>query len=320
MRVGKEKCCAVNREAISKINNGRNHEVNHAKRQTDVIDKMIMVRGESFLMGTNEEDVFPADGEGPARQVTVDDFYIDQHTVTNREFQLFIKDTNYKTDAEHFGWSFVFQYFLSSYISKKVTQRVQQTPWWVVVEGAYWKQPEGPDSQINDRMDHPVVHISWHDALAYCRWAGKRLPTEAEWEFAARGGLEQNRYPWGNELTPTGRYYCNIWQGTFPHINTKEDGFVGTAPAISFPQNGYGLYNMAGNVWEWCADWFSKDHDLNFERYNPIGPKTGKSRVMRGGSYLCHEQYCDRYRVAARTANTPDSSSGNVGFRCVRDC
>jgi len=281
-------------------------------------EKMIYIPGGEFLMGTNEKDGFPADGEGPVRKIKINPFYIDSYTVTNAEFEQFIKSTGYVTEAEQFGWSYVYYGFLSPKLAGLV-QPVPQTPWWCGVKGAYWYQPEGPFSTIDDRMDHPVVHVSWNDALAFCEWAGKRLPTEAEWEFAARGGLEQKKYPWGDELIPNGKHYCNIWQGKFPTVNTKDDGYSGTAPASSFPPNGYGLYNVSGNVWEWCSDWFTRGVHNRGGRTNPQGPLNGETKVMRGGSYMCHESYCNRYRVAARTSNTPDSSSGHLGFRCVKD-
>ncbi|RHW36145.1 formylglycine-generating enzyme family protein [Lysinibacillus yapensis] len=282
-------------------------------------DKLVFIPGGMFKMGTEDQDGFPADGEGPIRDVTVDPFYMDAYAVTNAEFRDFIKDTGYVTDAEKFGWSFVFHLLLSEKMLPYVNQAVAGTPWWLVVEGAAWNHPEGPHSSIKDIMDHPVVHVSWNDAVAYCKWAGKRLPTEAEWEYAARGGLVQKRYPWGDELMPEGKHACNIWQGDFPSMNTEEDGYLGTAPAKSFPPNGYGLYNMSGNVWEWCMDWFTDQPDQKGGNDNPTGPKLGMSRVIRGGSYLCHESYCSRYRVAARSSNTPDSSTGNTGFRCVVD-
>ncbi|MDY0409226.1 formylglycine-generating enzyme family protein [Virgibacillus soli] len=273
--------------------------------------------GGDFLMGTDDEQGFPRDGEGPIRRVSVAPFYIDAHTVTNAQFKKFVDATGYQTDAEQYGWSFVFYLLISETVAKTVTQKAQQTPWWWVVEGAYWQQPEGPDSTIENRMAHPVVHVSWHDAIAYCKWAGKRLPTEKEWEYAARGGLEQKIYPWGDKLNPNGKHMCNIWQGNFPMTNTKEDGYVGTAPATSFPPNDYGLYNVAGNVWEWCDDVFTTAYVAGKETGHVT--QNDEGRVMRGGSFLCHDSYCNRYRVAARTSNTPDSSASNVGFRCVAD-
>ncbi|MBB6453239.1 formylglycine-generating enzyme required for sulfatase activity [Salirhabdus euzebyi] len=315
---GNSCCCGPSRGVNENVFVQLSNQVAHTSSSIFGKEKMIHIPGGSFLMGTDTEHGFPEDGEGPVRTIEIDPFYMDPHTVTNEEFQHFVKETGYVTEAERFGWSFVFYMFISENTAKNVQQRVQQTPWWWVVEGANWLHPEGPDSTIENRMDHPVIHVSWNDAQAYCKWAGKRLPTEAEWEFAARGGLEQKLYPWGDELTPEGIHYCNIWQGNFPKSNTKQDGYVGTAPAESFPPNGFGLYNVAGNVWEWCSDWFSKDVGKH-EKKNPKGPPTGDTRVMRGGSYLCHHTYCNRYRVAARTSNTADSSSGNIGFRCVVD-
>lgn len=265
---------------------------------------MIFIGGGEFWMGTDSGEGHSADREGPARKRRVEPFYLDRTAVTNEEFAAFVRDTGYRTEAERFGWSFVFDQFVAPGIRAEV-QRAAATPWWCAVERAYWFQPEGEGSGITERLNHPVVHVSWNDAHAYCRWAGKRLPSEAEWEFAARGGLHGKRYPWGDELTPDGEHRCNIWQGAFPVHNTEADGYRGTAPADSFPPNGFGLFNMAGNVWEWCAGDFAEV------------AQAGKA--MRGGSYLCHASYCNRYRVAARSSNTADSSAGNIGFRCAAD-
>ncbi|MDQ1913614.1 formylglycine-generating enzyme family protein [Paenibacillus sp. GD4] len=288
-------------------------------KSSDPTVGMIRLEGGTFLMGTDNQEGFPEDGEGPVRSVTLKPFYIDPCTVTNAEFQAFIDATGYKTEAEQFGWSFVFHLLVPPETAKKVSQVVQKTPWWWNVEGASWKHPEGPESSIEARPDHPVVHVSWNDAMAYCQWSGKRLPTEAEWEYAARGGLVQKKYPWGDILKPEGKHMCNIWQGKFPDKNNASDGYQGTAPVRAFEPNGFGLYQVSGNVWEWCSDWFSRDYHLKASTTDPQGPSAGQARVMRGGSYLCHKSYCNRYRVAARTANTPDSSTGNIGFRCAAD-
>jgi formylglycine-generating enzyme len=283
------------------------------------VEGMIRLPGGTFLMGTDDGQGFPEDGEGPVRKITLDPYLISPYATTNAEFSAFVEETGYATEAERFGWSFVFYRFLSAKAKKKVRGAVDSAPWWKAVGGAHWRRPEGPGSGIKTRMKHPVVHISHNDALAYCYWAGKRLPTEAEWECAARGGLEQKRYPWGDTLTPEGEHLCNIWQGEFPTRNTRNDGYAGTAPVGSFPPNGFGLYNVSGNVWEWCQDWFSATFHVGNTRENPTGPSVGSSRVIRGGSYLCHKSYCNRYRVAARSSNTPDSSTGNSGFRCAAD-
>lgn len=288
-----------------------------ARRPQAPREGLVLLAGGSFLMGSEDVDANPGEGEGPVREVTLSPFWISRHTVTNAEFAEFVGDTGYRTGAERFGWSYVFASFLPAHL-RRGAPRPDAAPWWCGVEAATWSAPEGPGSDIADRMDHPVVHVDHDDALAYSAWAGLRLPTEAEWEYAARGGLEGRRFAWGDELTPGGRHRCNIWQGTFPVRNTGEDGYLGTAPVASFEPNGFGLHDVAGNVWEWCADWWTTDHAGPGAR-DPQGPSSGSARVMRGGSYLCHASYCNRYRVAARTSNDPSSCSGNIGFRCARD-
>ena len=281
---------------------------------------MAELPGGEFLMGSEAADA--EDAEGPVRPVTVAPFAIDRTAVTNAQFGAFVSATGYRTEAETIGWAYVFDGLLSAARRNRLADapRPPAAPWWVAVDGAFWRKPEGPGSDLEGRRHHPVVQVSWHDAAAYCAWAERRLPTEAEWEYAARGDLAAKRLPWGDALTPGGKHRCNIWQGTFPNHNTAADGYLGTAPAKFFPPNGFGLYNVVGNVWEWCADWFSADwHRGQPSAANPTGPPTGTARVLKGGSYLCHDSYCNRYRVAGRTGNTPDSATGNVGFRCARD-
>ena len=271
----------------------------------------VQIPGSVFRMGSEDLDANIVDHEGPIREVEVAPFEIATTTVTNARFSEFVRDTGYQSDAERVGWSFVFHLFRKR--SQKRTSdaiQVDAAPWWVAVDRACWRRPFGPGSNTRSFQEHPVVHVTWNDAKAFCGWAGCRLPTEAEWEFAARGGLDQKRYPWGNELTPNGKHRCNIWQGEFPNVNTAADGYTGTAPADAYEPNGYGLFNTAGNVWEWCEDWFDTNHPS-------VQFRTGK--VLKGGSYLCHASYCNRYRVAARYANAPNASTGNCGFRVVRD-
>ncbi|XP_036875269.1 formylglycine-generating enzyme isoform X3 [Manis javanica] len=241
--------------------------------------KMVRIPAGVFTMGTDDPQI-KQDGEAPARRVAVDAFYMDAYEVSNAEFEKFVNSTGYLTEAEKFGDSFVFEGMLSEQVKSDIQQAVAAAPWWLPVKGANWRHPEGPDSTILHRPNHPVLHISWNDAVAYCTWAGKRLPTEAEWEYSCRGGLQNRLFPWGNKLQPKGQHYANIWQGEFPVTNTGEDGFRGTAPK---------------------------------------GPPSGKDRVKKGGSYMCHKSYCYRYRCAARSQNTPDSSASNLGFRCAAD-
>ena len=278
---------------------------------------MVLLEGGEFLMGNDGPSAYPGDGEGPPRRIRLDPFRIDRHALSNAEFAAFVEDTHHVTEAERFGWSFVFAGLLPDDFPP--TRGAAQAPWWRQVETADWRRPEGPQSNIDGRMDHPVLHVSWNDAQAYCEWAGRRLPSEAEWEYAARGGLEGKVFPWGDEREPGGEHRMNVWQGTFPRENTSADGFYGPCPVDAFPANGYGLHNMTGNVWEWCADWYSPDFHTRDRRTNPQGPRRGTNRSTRGGSYLCHHSYCRRYRVAARNSLEPESTTGNTGFRCARD-
>jgi formylglycine-generating enzyme required for sulfatase activity len=277
---------------------------------------MVKLDGGTFLMGTDYANGFPKDGEGPVREVILAPFFVDIYPVTNQQFREFVQATGYQTEAQRFGWSFVFK---GQVPPQLVDGTVADLNWWCKVKATDWQHPEGPGSGIDVRADYPVVHVTWNDAMAYCSWVGKRLPTEAEWEYAARGGLEQKLYPWGDELTPGGKHLCNIWQGQFPDMDLAEDGYSAVAPAAAFAPNGYGLFTITGNAWEWCSDLFHPNYHATATRSNPVGPPEGAARVLKGGSYLCHQSYCNRYRVAARTSNTPDSSTGNISFRCVRD-
>jgi formylglycine-generating enzyme required for sulfatase activity len=275
---------------------------------------MVRIAGGEFTMGSDAPEAVPGDGEGPARRVVVSEFSIAPTTVTNREFADFVRATRYATDAERLGSSFVFYLQVPEAARQNARQVAAGLPWWLPVEYASWQRPEGPGTHIHTRPDHPVVHVSWDDCQAYCAWSGTRLPTEAQWEFAARGGLERKTFPWGQALMRDGAPRCNVWRGVFP--NAPADGWLpGTAPARSLEPNGYGLYNACGNVWEWCADWFSPAYHAETATLDPQFVRPTGRRSLRGGSFLCHDCYCNRYRVAARSSNTPESSASNIGFR-----
>ena len=274
----------------------------------------VTVPGQLFLMGDSTGAGKAGDGELPVHEVWVDAFQLDATTVTNADFARFVTATGYRTEAETFGYSAVFHLALEAELADIVGQP-PVIPWWLGVRGADWSHPGGPLSSLDRLGDHPVVHVSWNDALAYCAWAGRRLPTEAEWECASRGGLRGRRYPWGDEWGD--RYRCNTWQGIFPVSNTLADGWLTTAPVREFEPNPYGVWQSVGNVWEWCSDWWAASYYGHSPRRNPDGPSDGQQRSMRGGSYLCHDSYCNRYRNSARSSNTPDSSAANIGFRTV---
>lgn len=279
-------------------------------------------------MGDATGDRNSGDGEGPVHTVRLAPFSIDTTSVTNDDFERFVVATGYVTEAESFGFSAVFRLGLAAE-PDELMGPAAGTPWWVGVQGADWRHPGGSRSDLDGLGDHPVVHVSWNDAAAYAAWAGRRLPTEAEWEYASRGGLEGARFPWGDELTDHGTWRCNIWQGRFPVVNTAEDGWLTTAPVTAFSPNGFGLFQTVGNVWEWCADWYRPDAyrlvqagsvavnptgpDASFDRNEPYQPK----RVSRGGSFLCSPNYCSNYRPGARRGTATDSGMSHLGFRCV---
>jgi len=318
---------------------------------------MVLIPGGEFLMGSDAKYAFP--NERPAHRVKVKPFFLDIHTVTNAEFSKFVKATGYVTIAERaVDWeemkkqvppgtpkppadvlapgSLVFQ------PTKGPVDLRDLSAWWQWTHGASWSHPEGPGSSIAGRENHPVVQIAWADANAYATWAGKRLPTEAEWEFAAAGGNEGHRYAWGNEERPGGRFMLNRWTGQFPYRNDTSDGFAGTSPVGSFAANGYGLYDMSGNVWNWCSDIYRADAFAERSQSgeiccDPAGPKTTQGekvipgdpspptipgverRVIKGGSFLCDPGYCESYRPSARRGTPPDTGSSHVGFRCAKD-
>lgn len=270
--------------------------------------------GTSFI-GTDRPALL-FDGEAPRRAVRLRPFALERHCVTNQRFAAFIAATGYITDAERLGWSFVFQTFLDPALSAPAPV---DTPWWRKIDGANWRMPYGPGSTLNGRGDHPVVHVSWNDARAFASWCGGRLPTEAEWEHAARGGPDDRRYPWGDDEPADTRIFCNIWQGRFPDHDSGADGYHGTAPVDAFQPNSAGLYNMAGNVWEWCQDPFRTRSLTRAGRDRDRMAARERERTLKGGSYLCHISYCYRYRIAARMGRAPDTSTGHIGFRVAYD-
>ena len=312
----------------------------------EVKDSMVLIKGGTFLMGSSDSKM-ALKREFPQHKVKVSTFYMDVHEVTNAQFSEFVNATGYKTVAEKpVNWEVLRKQlppntpkpddeFLQAgsmvfYIKKEITSLVDFSQWWQWVKGANWKQPLGPNSTIEGKENYPVIHICYTDAIAYSKWCGKRLPTEAEWEWAARGGLKNKIYPWGDKFLTQGQDNCNYWTGTFPTLNTASDGFEGLAPVMHYPANGYGLYDMAGNVWEICSDWYDDRYYSIFNNkqivLNPKGPSTwhypmepfDPKRAMRGGSFLCNKSYCSSYRVSARMPYSQDTGMSHAGFRCVK--
>ena len=301
-------------------------------------DDMIWIPGGTFRMGSN--DHYPE--EAPVHRVTVDGFWIERTPVTNRQFKQFVRATGHRTfaeippDPEDYPGALPHMLYAGSLVftpPARVLNLQDWSQWWSFVKGADWRHPSGPKSNINVQDNHPVVHVSFSDALAYARWAGKDLPTEAEWEFAARGGPDGDEFAWGDEFTPGGVHMANTWQGEFPRENLNADGYECTSPVTAFPTNGYGLHDMIGNVWEWTSDWYAERTATVKSccaQHNPRGGAEARSydplfadltiprKVMKGGSYLCAPNYCRRYRPAARHPQPIDSATNHIGFRCVR--
>lgn len=280
----------------------------------DLIIETVLISGGNVQVGT-ASPLHGDDGESPPRQQRIKPFRLGVTTITNQQFARFVSATGYITEAERFGWSFV---FYAEVVGVPATAGVVGAEWWRNVDGASWRAPFGPTSDLTDRAEHPVVHVSWHDAQAFAAWAGGRLPTEAEWEHAARGGLENPLYPWGDQAPDDTSFMpCNIWQGEFPYRNLALDGYSGLAPARCFAPNGYGLFAMAGNCWEWSAEPYRV---RSLRKSARLAHAAGEARkLLKGGSYLCHASYCHRYRIAARMGNTPDSTTSHTGFRLVID-
>ena len=348
------KTCCENLTRTSLIINQNNNIINSLTDTTGLktiirsdFDSMVIIEQGIFSMGASDQNG-ALNREYPIHKVKVNSFLMDIHEVTNAQFKTFIDESGYITTAEKkIDWeelkkqlpentpkpdeelfepgSLVFS------MPNKVTSLIDFSQWWKWTKGANWKQPMGPNSSIIGIENHPVVHISYQDANEYAKWCGKRLPTEAEWEWAAKGGLNNNIYPWGNENVNDGEAKCNFWSGNFPLENNEKDGYILTAPVMKYPANKYGLYDMAGNVWEICSDWYDANYYRTLSKneltINPKGPKTWNyprepndpKKVVRGGSFLCNDSYCSSYRVSARMPYSKDTGMSHTGFRCVKD-
>lgn len=303
-------CCVPN------VDRGARQSALPIPRETKAPPEAVLIPGGRAELGT-DAPILAQDGESPRRQSPIKPFLMDPCSVTNDRFTAFVTDTGYVSEAERFGWSFVFYQLVPDDVA---TSAVVEAKWWRHVDGADWRHPDGPWSDLSDRGDWPVVHVSWNDAAAFAAWAGGRLPSEAEWEHAARGGLHTKRFPWGDEEPDEISFFpCNIWQGLFPTDNTAADGHAFLAPAQSFAPNGYGLFNCAGNAWEWTADALRVRSLSRVAKARNAQARAEGHKVLKGGSHLCHISYCYRYRIAARIGNPADTTTGHIGFRCVYD-
>ncbi|MBU3714521.1 MAG: formylglycine-generating enzyme family protein [Ferruginibacter sp.] len=327
----KSSTCEKSCKAPSRRSAIQQASLNEVAAEKSSQNEMVLIKGGVFTMGSNDfED------SKPLHQVEVNSFWMDEHEVTNAQFAEFVKATGYITVSEHplkkedypgvseeklLPGSAVF------IAPKQPVQLDNYLQWWQYVPGADWRHPFGPNSSIAGKENEPVVHVSYEDAAAYAKWAGKRLPTEAEWEYAARAGNNFEKYYWGKELKPCGKWPANIFQGHFPDLNNAEDGYVTTAPVKSFPPNAFGLYDMDGNVWEWCSDFYRPDYYSVSVSKNPRGPETSydseepgiEKHVQRGGSFLCSDEYCIRYKAGSRGKGETGSAANNLGFRCVKE-
>ena len=344
-------CCKNNRNSFLLLENDSveisSPLVDISDDNLKMVEEMILIQGGEYMMGSSSKEL-ALRREFPRHKVKVKSFLMDVHEVTNKQFAKFVEETGYITVAEKYiDWNelknqlppktpkpdeeFLMPGSLVFLAPKSVKNLIDYSQWWSWIKGANWMHPTGPNSNLDGKDDFPVVHIAYDDAVAFAKWCGKRLPTEAEWEWAARGGLEDKLYPWGDESVDVGKPKCNYWSGTFPTYNDTRDGFASIAPVMQYPANGYGLFDMAGNVWEICADWFDDRYYESFDSFttadNPTGPKTwyfppepyDPKRVVRGGSFLCNDSYCSSYRVSARMPHSKDTGMNHTGFRCVRD-
>ncbi|WEX08268.1 formylglycine-generating enzyme family protein [Chelativorans sp. AA-79] len=311
-------CCGASRTSLASAPSAAKPDASDAFAIADARrPEIVRFSGGPSHIGTRRPEI-GQDGEGLFRTVKLRPFAVESYLVTNARFAAFVAETGYVTEAEELGWGVVFRGLLPN--PEAVLPSASSTPWWVRCDGAAWFAPEGPGSDVSERLDHPVTHISWADASAFAAWTGGRLPTEAEWEHAARGGLEDPRFPWGDR-EPEDREFlpCNIWQGRFPHDNTRADGWLGTSPVTAFAPNAAGLHDMAGNVWEWTSEPFMVRSQTRAARLRNEEARATKQKLMKGGSFLCHRSYCYRYRIAARSGVPADSGASNSGFRVFYD-